>query len=150
MVPSNYATTVDDYLLDCRRRGLRPATIRYYDQVLDRIPLPPAPISPSRASARSRRSASARDPSAIAGRLTLRWLVDEDVLTADPLARLRLPRVDQGVVTAPTDREMLALLWASGPLLRTVLAVLLGTGGLDACAVAPNLWSSPGNRQAKI
>ena len=57
-----------------------------------------------------------------------RWLADEDVLTADPLARLRLPRVDQGVVTAPTDGELLALLWAAGPLLRTVLALLLGTG----------------------
>ncbi len=57
-----------------------------------------------------------------------RWLADEDVLTADPLARLRLPRVDQGVVTAPTDDELLALLWAAGPLLRTVLGVLMGTG----------------------
>ena len=50
------------------------------------------------------------------------------MLAVDPLARLRLPRVDQDVVTAPTDRELLALLWAASPLLRTVLAVLLGTG----------------------
>ncbi len=32
------------------------------------------------------------------------------------------------MVTAPTDRELLALLWSAGPLLRTVLALLLGTG----------------------
>ena len=37
ITPSNYAATVDDYLIDCRRRGLRPATIRYYGQVLERV-----------------------------------------------------------------------------------------------------------------
>lgn len=137
MAPSNYATTVDDYLLDCRRRGLRPATIRYYAQVLERVGRAcdlddPADLSlarvrgfqdePGRLSPRSVRG------SLVALKTFSRWLADEDVLTADPLARLRLPRVDQGVVTAPTDRELLALLWAAGPLLRTVLALLLGTG----------------------
>jgi site-specific recombinase XerD len=137
MAPSNYATTVDDYLLDCRRRGLRPATIRYYGQVLERVGracdlADPADLSlakvrgfqdePGRLSPRSVRG------SLVALKTFSRWLADEDVLTADPLARLRLPRVDQGVVTAPTDRELLALLWAAGPLLRTVLALLLGTG----------------------
>ena len=137
MAPSNYATTVDDYLLDCRRRGLRPATIRYYDQVLDRIGracdlAEPADLTLARVRA-FQDDPGGLSPRSVRGSLVAlrtfsRWLVDEDVLTADPLARLRLPRVDQGVVTAPTDREMLALLWASGPLLRTVLAVLIGTG----------------------
>ncbi len=137
MGPSNYAVAADDYLRDCRRRGLRPATIRYYGQVLDRLGracnlAEPADLTlartrdfqdePGRLSPRSVRG------SLVALRTFSRWLVDEGLLTADPLARLRLPRVDQGVVTVPTGGELLALLRASGPLLRTVLAVLLGTG----------------------
>lgn len=137
MARSNYATAVDAYLIDCRRRGLRPATIRYYGQVLERVgracclvdcgDLTLARVrafqdEPGRLSPRSLRG------SLVALKTFSRWLADEDLLTADPLARLRLPRVDQGVLTAPTDRELLALLRAAGPLLRTVLAVLLGTG----------------------
>ncbi len=37
MDPSNYQLTTVAYLEDCRRRGLRPATIRYYDMVLRRF-----------------------------------------------------------------------------------------------------------------
>ena len=56
-----------------------------------------------------------------------RWPADEDVLTADPLARLRPPRVDEGVVTAPHRRRIAGT--AVGRRLASAdgLALLLGT-----------------------
>lgn len=33
----DYAAAVEVYLADCRRRGLRPATLRYYEMVLTRF-----------------------------------------------------------------------------------------------------------------
>jgi site-specific recombinase XerD len=57
-----------------------------------------------------------------------RRLVDEELLATDPLARLRLPRVDEPLVIAPPEHDLLALVLASGPNLRTVLAVLMATG----------------------
>ena len=37
MGAAGYAETVDSYLADCRRRGLRPATARSYDASLERF-----------------------------------------------------------------------------------------------------------------
>jgi hypothetical protein len=37
MGPSDWDRAVTDYLRDCERRGLRPATVRYYRMVLDRM-----------------------------------------------------------------------------------------------------------------
>src|SRR4051794_8883465 len=33
----SFRDAIDDYLLDCRRRGLRPATIDYYQTALERF-----------------------------------------------------------------------------------------------------------------
>jgi len=137
MTLSNYDKAVAAYLRDGQRRGLRPATIRYYQMALERVGAERGLVEPADLTLARVRGFQDQPghlgPSSIHGYLCAlktfaRWMVDEELITVDPLARLRLPRVDQGVVTAPTDRELLELLRASGPLLRTVLAVLLGTG----------------------
>lgn len=136
MAPTEYQAAVDSYLADCRRRGLRPATIRYYRMALERIGAS-CEVSDPRdltvARIRNFQDDASLGATSVRGylraaRTFTRWLADEGVVRADGLARLRLPRVDQHVVVAPTDDELIELLRASGLTLRVVLALLMGTG----------------------
>jgi site-specific recombinase XerD len=56
------------------------------------------------------------------------WLAYEGYIDADPLVRLRIPRADRRVVAVPTDVQLVAVMRASAPPLRTVLALIAGTG----------------------
>ena len=137
MVPSKYATTVDDYLIDCRRRGLRPATIRYYGQVLERVgracdlaepsdlSLRAGPRLPGRAGAPqpeigTRIPGRAQDVLALAGRRGRAG--GRSTRPVAPAAG------GPGRGHGPDRPRAARAAWAAGPLLRTVLALLLGTG----------------------
>ena len=144
---------VEAYLRDCERRGLRPATLRYYRMVLGRFGALCAPMTPGDLSLASVRALQDRSPQLSPGSVRgfLRalktfsgWLTDEGLLPADPLARLRMPRVDTRPRVMPTDQELAAMLRAVRPTLRVVMAVLLGTGirisdvtSLEADALRP-------------
>jgi integrase/recombinase XerC len=153
MASSAFDDAVDAYLRDCERRGLRPATLRYYRMVLGRFAALCAPMTPgdlSLASVRSFQDLSPRlSPGSVRGFLRALktfsgWLTDEGLLPGDPLARLRMPRVDTRPRVMPTDQEVAAMLRTSRPTLRVVTALLLGTGirisdaaSLDADALRP-------------
>ena len=110
---------VDAHLRDCERRGLRPATLRYYRMVLGRFAALCAPMTPGDLSLASVRALQDRSPQLSPGsvrgflralRSFSRWLTDEGVLPTDPLARLRMPRVDTRPRVMPTDQELAAML----------------------------------------
>jgi integrase/recombinase XerD len=134
------------YLADCRRRGLRPATIHYYETALERFAAGdrcPTIGDLTRATVRSFQDNSPTlSPGSMRGYLrALRtfstWLVSEDLVEADPLARLALPRVDRRLIVVPCDADLLGLLDLSPPPLRVVIALLAGTGLRisDVCAL---------------
>ena len=128
---------VEAYLADCRRRSLRPATLRYYAMVLGRFA-----ASASGADVRDLTLARARSFQDSCSRLSagsvrgfvraLRtfssWLAYEGYLESDPLARLRVPKADRRVVAVPTDAQLMAVMRAARPTLRTVIALLAGVG----------------------
>ncbi len=137
MAPSEFQVAIDSYLADCRRRGLRPATVRYYDFALGRVAKCSGITTPGDLTISAARgyqdSEAGLSPASLRGVLRALktftgWLTDEGLVAADPLSRLRLPRVDEAVVIAPCDAELIELLWAAGPTLRMVLLVLMGTG----------------------
>jgi integrase/recombinase XerD len=135
----------DSYLADCRRRGLRPATLRYYGQAIDALggTGPRTLEEVTLAAGRDFLDASAtRSPATLRGyvralRTFTRWLADEGAVPADPLARLRGPRVDEALREVPTDDELARILRAVAPGRRLVVALLLGTGlrTSEACAL---------------
>jgi integrase/recombinase XerD len=125
------------YLADCHRRGLREPTIRYYQTAISRFAGDdrcPILADFTRENVRSFQDSS---PTLSLGSMrgylrALRtfstWLVTEDLLDVDQLANLALPRVDRRLILVPTDAELFALLDASAPPLRAVIALLAGTG----------------------
>lgn len=128
---------IDRYLADCRRRGLRPDTIRYYLTALKRFAdggRCPTLAAFTRATARNFQDESLTlAAGSMRGYLrALRtfstWLEAEDLLDTDPLAKLALPRVDHRLILVPSDTELLALLDASTPPLKVAIAILAGTG----------------------
>lgn len=139
---------VDDYLLDCHRRGLRPATIRYYRTAIDCFARTTGVDDLSdfdRPKVRTFQDESPTlSPVSMRGYLqALRtfstWLADEGLTSADRLAGLRLPRVDQTLKLVPTDAELVALIASAAVQLRVLITLLAGTGlrisdavGLDA------------------
>ena len=124
MGPSEWNQAVAEYLRDCDRRGLRPATVRYYRMVLERLGMACALESPADLTL-ARVGAFQDDPGRLgsaslrgylrATKTFARWLADEGRLEQDPLVRLRLPRVDTRVVEVPTDLELIAVLRMAGP-----------------------------------
>jgi site-specific recombinase XerD len=132
-----YASAVAAYLADCRRRGLRPATLRYYEMVLTRFGSATAigaldELTVSRAAVFQDASAHL-SPGSVRGfvralKTFATWAHYQDLLPADPLARLRLPRADRRVIATPSDEELCALLGAANPRLRIVIATLAATG----------------------
>ena len=136
MEPLEYRQAVAAYLADCRRRGLRPATLKHYEFALGRVgdSLGVALVQDI-AIGRVRGFIDDAGMSPVSVRGILRalrtftgWLVDEGLLERDPLARLRMPHVDERLVVVPTDDELVRLLRAAAPTLRVALAVLAGTG----------------------
>lgn len=136
MASSAFDDAVDAYLRDCERRGLRPATLRYYRMVLGRFATLCAPTTPGDVSLANVRALQDRSPQLSPGSVRgflrglktfSRWLTDEGLLPADALSRLRLPRVDTRPMVMPTDQEVAAMLRASRPTLRVVMALLVGT-----------------------
>jgi len=132
-----YLQAAKAYLVDCDRRGLRPATIRYYHMVLRRFHQ--ATDSHQLAELTVAQVRKFQDESPELSHVSVRgymralktfstWMVDEGNLDADPLARLRPPRADRRLSVVPTDEELLALLRAAPPRARALLAVLAGTG----------------------
>ncbi len=128
---------VDAYLRDCERRGLRPATLRYYRMVLGHFAALCAPTTPRDLNLASVRAFQDRSPQLSPGSVRgfLRalktfsgWLTDKGLLPADALARLRMPRVDTRPMVMPTDQEVAAMLRTVPPTLRVVMALLVGTG----------------------
>jgi site-specific recombinase XerD len=133
---TDFELTTLEYLRDCVRRGLREATIKYYRDVLERF---------SRVSAITQLSqltlGSIRDfqdelaelsPGSVKGFVSAlktfsKW-AHEERHDLDPLAGLRLPRSDRHLVIVPTDEELVSLMAASAPLLRTVVTLVAGTG----------------------
>lgn len=139
MVQINLSTgdAVVSYLADCRRRGLRPATIHYYQTALARFAAGgrcPTLGDFTRDQVRGFQDTS---PTLSAGSMrgylrALRtfstWLFTEDLLAVNPLAKLALPLVDRHLIEVPSDAEILSLLDAASPRLRVVIALLAGTG----------------------
>lgn len=132
-----FAEVIENYLADCHRRGLRPATIHYYETALGRF---------TRATEARRLSDFDRDRvrtfqdssptlsgNSMRGYLrALRtfsmWLADEDLTESDRLAKLRLPRVDQRLRLVPTDAELRRLITAAPVHLRVLIVLMAGTG----------------------
>ena len=131
---------IDAYLADCRRRQLRPTTLRAYRQALDDLARSfpePDPLLEALTLAAGRRWQDARtghlSARAIADRTrALRtfaaWIAAEGDLAADPFARLRPPRVDRRLRVVPTDEELTAVVDAVTPEEQVLLLVLAGTG----------------------
>lgn len=146
MDPSNYQQAVLAYLQDCQRRGLRPATIRYYGMVLRRFQAATGITEVACLTVPLARAFQDKSANLAIGSMRgflralktfARWAAAEELLDHDPLDRLRLPRSDRRVIVAPTDSEILAVLRASAPLLRIVVALLVGAGLRisDACSL---------------
>ena len=134
---STYHQATLDYIEDCRRRGLRPATIRYYEMVLRRFGRVTEITELRDLTVRLVRDFQDNSTTLAAGSVRgflralktfSRWVADEGLLEDDRLSRLRLPRSDRRVIVAPTEGELLAVMRASAPLLRLVLALIIGTG----------------------
>jgi integrase/recombinase XerD len=133
----DFADTVAEYLTDCRRRGLRPATLRYYEMVLASFGQAAGVASLEQIDLARVRTFQDRSPQLSSGSMRgflralhtfVLWALEQDLLAADPLARLRLPRADRRIIAVPTDQELISLLAASNPTLRTVIATLAATG----------------------
>jgi integrase/recombinase XerD len=133
----DYRTASDAYLSDCRRRGLRPATLRYYAMVLDRFAKTTAIGSLDELTLAKVSAFQDASPTLSAGsvRGMLRalhtfatWSVDQGLLAEDPLGRMRLPRADQRVIAVPTDDELFGLMAAANHRMRVVIAAIVGTG----------------------
>lgn len=168
MEPSAFDLVTLEYLRDCARRGLRPATIRYYRMVLTRFATVTGISEPRELTIELARSFQDQQPQLAIGsvkgffralRTFSSWAADEGLLVDDPLRRLRLPRADSRVVVVPTDAELRSLLLASAPPLRVSLALILATGvriselcGLDVDDVRPDelLISQPKNRVGRV
>jgi site-specific recombinase XerD len=134
---TGYGQAVGDYIADCRRRGLRPSTLRYYEAILLRIARAQRLMEVADLDLASMRafldepgglSAGSLHGFVRAAKTFSRWLVDEGRLERDTLERLRPPRVDRRLVHVPSDAELAALLRASPPRLRLAIALLLATG----------------------
>jgi integrase/recombinase XerD len=132
-----YASAVAAYLADCRRRGLRPATLRYYEMVLGRFGTvsaigPLEHLTPSKVAAfqdaSAQLSAGSMRGFVRALKTFAKWAHEQDLIGSDPIAKVRLPRADRRVIPTPSDQELRALLAAANPRLRIVIATLLGTG----------------------
>ena len=128
------------YLADCRRRRLRPATLRAYEQALADLarsfPDPDPPLADLTLAA-ARRWQDARSSALSAGSLAGRiaalrtfgaWAAAEGDLAANPLARLRAPFRERRLRVVPDDAELAALLAAASPAEQVLLLVLAGTG----------------------
>ena len=145
------ADVIDAYLADGRHRRLRPATLRYYDYVLRRF-------AAALGAAVALREGEARDGAPALGDVTLVaarayqdaclealkpqtvanyvvalrtfgvWLEDEEYVAANPLARLRTPKVDRDAPVTFSDGQLAALLRASTPAEATLVAFLATTG----------------------
>jgi site-specific recombinase XerD len=134
------------YLADCRRRGLREPTIRYYKTAISRFGNDDRCSTLADFTREKVRSFQDDSPTLSLGSMrgylrALRtfstWLFGEDLIEVDHLAKLALPRVDRRLILVPSDTELLALLDASGTPLRALIALLAGTGLRisDACAL---------------
>lgn len=168
MEPSPFELATLEYLRDCARRGLRPATIRYYRMVLTRFGSVTGISEPAGLTIEAARAFQDQQPQLAIGSIqgffrALRtfsaWATDEGLLVNDPLRRLRLPRADRRVLAVPTEDELRNLLLESGPLLRVTLALIVGTGvrisdacGLDVGDVRPGelLVAHSKNRSGRI
>jgi hypothetical protein len=105
----DYRSASDAYLSDCRRRGLRPAILRYYPMALDRVAtsagigaleeLSLARVAAFQDASPSLSAGSARGMLRAPHTFTS-WAVDQDLFERDPLTRLRLPRADQRAIAA--------------------------------------------------
>jgi Site-specific recombinase XerD len=130
---------IADYLGDCRRRGLRPATLRAYADALRRLrrtlpaDAPVASLTLAAGRAWQDEATSRLSPGSVAGytqaiRVFGRWCAAEEIVDRDPFVRLRCPRFDHRVLTVPTDAQLRALFASASPTMRVVLAFLVGAG----------------------
>jgi site-specific recombinase XerD len=125
------------YFADCKRRGLRPATMRYYRMVLGRLHSVAEvheleTLTVERVRTFQDRSASL-SPGSMRGFLRAlktfsSWLETENLIPTDGLARLQLPRADRRVTVLPTDAELVTLLRYCSPTLRIIVVFLAATG----------------------
>jgi site-specific recombinase XerD len=159
---------LDRYLLDCRRRGLREATVRYYDTAIRRFAQGDRAPRIADFTRYSVRGFQDESPTLSAGSMrgylrALRtfstWLFTESLLPDDRLANLALPRVDRKLLLVPSDDELLALLDIASPSLRVEIAVLADTGlrisdmcGLDVPDLRPDrlLVRTTKNRAGRV
>lgn len=130
------------FLADCRARRLSPRTLEHYTWSIRsyRVSLPTtleaqvlADLDIDRARAWAESLSTVRSPAsvgnAIAGlKVFSRWLVAEDHLRVDPIARLRKPRAQPPLILPLSGEQSLALLAAAPRPLRGLLALLLDTG----------------------
>jgi integrase/recombinase XerD len=133
-----YAELVTAYLADCRRRDLRPATLRAYADVLARFArVTGAAHSGDLGLASGRAFVDAElahlSPGSVAGHVVAlrtfgRWLADEAYLESDPFARLRRPRSVRRHLAVFDDAQLAALDRAASPYWRPLIALLAGTG----------------------
>lgn len=133
---------VASFLADCRARRLSPRTLEHHSWSIRsyRSSLATEPGVQTLADIDSERArswavglADHRTPAsignAIAGlKVFSHWLVAEDHLRVDPLARVRKPRSEPPLVRPLSRTQSLALLTAAPRPLRALLTLLLDTG----------------------
>lgn len=134
---ARFHEAVEVYLADCRRRGLRHATLRTYAQALDRYERALSPATLDELTIQTARTyqdaAENLRPTSLRGYLRVlktfsAWTAEEGLVATDPLTRLRLPKADLPLREVPSDEELVALLLAVGPAVRRLLACLAGCG----------------------
>lgn len=131
---------IELYLADCRRRGLRSKTLATYRQALLDFSRSLPGVDPPLASLtlaagrawQDERTGAVSTQTLHSRTRVLRtfaaWAAGEEDLPADPLVRLRGPRLDRRLRTVPTDDELARVVELLDPERQVVVLVLAGTG----------------------
>ncbi len=115
----NISRAIDLYMMDCRARGLRPATLKFYAGYLQRLSSATSDIdnlSPALVNVMfvEMRDAGAHDYNLHAFYRTLKafsnWLYEQELTPFNLLKKLRPPKVDRMQKTPPSHEVIRALL----------------------------------------
>ena len=130
------------FLSDCEARGLSPRTVEQYAWSItsyrghlggDADAQVLAQLEPEAARAWAASLRATRRPASVASairglKVLGAWCVREGHVSADPLARLRVPRVPEPLILPLDGRRVARLLAAASPTLRCAMAIMVDTG----------------------